>query len=65
MYNFYLGITYRTVGKIAPTLAGVKEFWKEFSLRISVPRKHVGRESVDVTQVRMYKCSYRTVGKWI
>jgi len=26
MYIFYLGITYRTVGKITPTPAGVKRF---------------------------------------
>ena len=26
MYNFYLEVTYRTVGKIAPSPVGVKSF---------------------------------------
>ena len=50
MYNFYLGITYRTVGKITPPPAGVKSFGARMT-RILNP----DFIRVDVTQVRMYK----------
>ena len=68
MYDFYLGITYRTVGKITPDASGRQDFWNEpqmnTDLNPDLYPSHPWLKSVDVTQVRMYK-SYRTVGKWI
>jgi hypothetical protein len=59
------GDTYRTVGKIALTLLGVKHFAGIFLAYLSRPRLCYRKASVDATEVRLYKVSYRTVGKWI
>jgi len=59
------GDTYRTVGKIALTSLGVKHFAGVFLAYLSLSRLRKSEASVDATEVRLYKVSYRTVGKWI
>ena len=59
------GDTYRTVGKIALTLRGVKHFAGVFLSVYCGPPLCKSVASVDATEVRLYKVSYRTVGKWI
>jgi hypothetical protein len=59
------GDTYRTVGKIALTLLGVKHFAGVFLFIYLCLGWVKAKASVDATEVRLYKVSYRTVGKWI
>lgn len=65
MNNYVSGDTYRTVGKITLTSVGVKHFGGVFLGYLCISPLCKSAASVDATEVRLYKVSYRTVGKWI